>query len=287
MNGIKRIFGNKVVVSIVGLILVVGLLYFSYSKAVSSATTPVSVCVATQTIQPRTKITTAMVKTVDVPGNATSSNVIRSCSLVTNKYSNYNTMIPAGSMFYNETVIEEAELPDAAFLDIKEGDVAYNFPVTMNSTYGNSLYPGKKMDIYMKVIDENGQVKVGRLFRDIKIAAVKDSSGRNVFEVSDNSRTPAFIIFGLSCDYYNLLKKASYLSAYSVELFPVPSNMNIDVEDTEVSVTSKQLEDFVRSHTVANDEAEFLECVVADTEDEEITPSTDADQDTETDQATE
>ena len=264
MSGIVNFFKNKIVVTIIGVILIVGILYFGYTTAINKSTEPITMWVASQTIQPRTLITDDMIRQVSVPGSYVGSNIIRSKDKIVGRYSNYNTLIPEGSMFYDTTVINKEDLPDAAFVNIPAGQVAYNFPVTMESTYGNSIYPGNKIDIYMKINNENGDVMVGRLFKNITVAAVKDSSGANVFEVSDNSRTPSFIIFGLTCEYYNLLKKASYLDAYSVELYPVPSGTNTSNTELETTVTSTKLEKFVLSHTVVNDQSEFDECKVID-----------------------
>ena len=38
----------------------------------------------------------------------------------------------------------------------------------METTYGNSIYPGNYIDIYMKAINENGQLMVGKLVENIK-----------------------------------------------------------------------------------------------------------------------
>ena len=37
-----------------------------------------------------------------------------------------------------------------AFAKVKSGEVVYNFPVDMESTYGNSIFPGNKIDIYIE-----------------------------------------------------------------------------------------------------------------------------------------
>src|SRR5574344_1845864 len=195
---IKKFFQNKNTVTIIGVILILGILYFSYNNQIKKATTPVRVPVAKQTIQPKTLITKDMIEYISMPSIGVSSNVITATSLIVGKYSNYNTTIPSGSMFYKDVMVNAEDLPDNAFTEVKDGEVPFNFPVSMDTTYGNSIFPKNKIDIYMKATDETGKVMVGKLIENIEVLAVKDSSGRNVFENSDEARTPAFLIFGVS-----------------------------------------------------------------------------------------
>ncbi len=251
---LQKFFKNKNTVTILGVIAIIIVLFFGYRYQIKSQVNPVSgIPVASQTIQPRTKITREMIDYVDVAPIVLQSNVIRKAQEVIGRYSNYNTVIPQGSMFYQGTVVKESDLPDSAFVDVAEGEVPYNFPVNIETTYGNSIYPGNYIDIYMKGENESGVLMVGKLVENVKVLAVKDASGRHVFENSDESRTPAFLIFGLTPQINILLRKASYMSSYSVELFPVPHGVTITEPDSTY-VTSKTLEDFINAHTVANDE---------------------------------
>ena len=252
----KRFIKNKNTVTILGVVLVIGILFFGYRYQIKKATNPVTgIPVATVTIQPRTQITSDMVETISVAPILLQKNVYRTKASVVGKYTNYNTVIPAGSLFYNETLTTESELPDSALMNLEDGQVPYNFPVTMQSTYYNSIYPGNYIDIYMKAVNENGTLMVGKLIENIKVLAVKDSQGRHVFENSEESRTPAALIFGVSEELNILLRKASYMSSFSVVLFPVPHGVNGATEVPEATVVSSQtLKDFINANTVPNDE---------------------------------
>ena len=254
MMAIKRFFKNKNTVTILGVIAIILILFFGYRYQINKAVSPVkNIPVAAVTIQPRTKITSDMISYINVAPIVLQSNVIRSANAVIGKYSNYNTVIPKGSMFYSNVLVNEEDLPDSAFVDVPAGQVPYNFPVTMNSTYGNSIFPGNYIDIYMKAYNEQGKLMVGKLFENIKVLAVKDSSGKHVFENSDEERVPAFLIFGLSPEHNILLRKASYMSSYSVVLFPVPHGASVDTEGSTM-VSSQTLQNFINANTVANDE---------------------------------
>ena len=158
-------------------------------------------------------------------------------------------------MFYKDTLISESELPDAALIKLESGQVPYNFPVNMAMTYYNSIYPDNYIDIYMKAVNENGTLMVGKLIENVKVLAVKDSQGRHVLENSEETRTPAVLIFGVSDELNILLRKASYMSSFSVVLFPVPHGVNGAAEVTgATAVSSQTLKDFINANTVPNDE---------------------------------
>ena len=250
MASAKKFFKNKNVVTIFGVVIILVLLYIGYSTQINNAVEPVQVPVATQTIQPRTEITDDMVQLIDMPNVSLSDNVIRSTSQIVGKYSNVNSVIPEGSMFYTDTVIDEEELPDAAFAKVKAGEVVYNFPVDMESTYGNSIFPGNKIDIWMKVGDgDDEKIMIGKLIENIEVLAVKDSSGRAVFENTSDSRTPSMMIFGLKYNLYTILRKASYMDSLGVELYPVPHGGEV-TEEGATQVSTQQLVDYIDAHSV-------------------------------------
>ncbi len=249
LEKLKRFITNKNTVTIIGLLLIIGILYFVYNDRIKKATNPVSIPVAKVTIQPKTLITREMIEYISVPSVAVKKNTITSINSIVGKYSNYNTMIPAGSMFYTDTLITKDELPDTALMDVKEGEVLYNFPVTMNTSYQNSIMPGSKVDIYMKAVNDERVLMVGKLIENVEVLAVKTSDGLNVFEDTSERRTPAYIFFGVSPEIHILLRKASYMSNYSVVLFPVPHGTNYTTEEG-TRVSTDELKEFINSHTV-------------------------------------
>lgn len=252
MNGdfltkLKRFFKNKNTITIVGVAAVLGLLYWGYSMQVKSSVNPVKVPVAAVTIQPRTLITNDMVTYIDVPYIAVSDNAYNSGIAVVGKYTAVNTVIPKGSMFYFDTVVDKNALPDAAFFDIKDGYIPYMFNVSLNSTYGNSIYPKSKIDIYMKANDVDGKIMIGKLLQDVEVVAVKDDSGLDVFEDSSTTRSPAYLIFGLEEEYHILLRKASYIS--DIDLIPVPHGGTVK-HDGDIEYGIEALVEYINSKSV-------------------------------------
>ena len=249
MNGLKRFVSNKNTVTIIGVVLVLLLLYWGYSQQVNSAVKPVTVPVASQIIQPRTQITADMITNIEISEIAVLDNVYRNSNTVIGMYSNVNTQIPKNSMFYKESLIEKENLPDSAFFELSIDEIPYLFSVTLESTFGNAIYPGSKIDIYMKAVDEDNKVMVGKLLADVEVLAVKDSAGNDVFENSESGATPSYLVFGLPDDIHILLRKASYLSTNSVDLFPVPHGGTVPSEG-EIRVTTEYLKNFINDKTV-------------------------------------
>lgn len=250
LNKLKQFFKNKNVVTVIGVVLIVLILFGGYQWQINQATAPERIPVATQNIQPRTEITKDMIEYVEIPKNAISENVVKNENLIIGKYSNINSVIPEGSMFYTDVLIEKKELPDIAFVKVKDGEIVYNFSVNMNSTYGNSIFPGNYIDIYMKA-EENGKVMIGKLIENIEVLSVKDSSGQPVFESTTENRTPSMLIFGLPSEMYFIAKKASYMSGspYNVELYPVPHGGSY-TEEGATQVSTQYLKDYINANTI-------------------------------------
>lgn len=248
MEKLKRFFTNKNTVTIIGLLLIIGILYFVYNKQIKDATNPIRIPVAKVTIQPKTLITADMIDYISVPAVAVKKNTIRIKNSIVGKYSNYNTMIPAGSMFYTDTLITKEQLPDASIINIKEGNYLYSLPVTMATTQYNTIMPGHKVDIYMTAINDDKVLMVGTLLSNIEVLAVKTSDGLDVFENTEERRTPAAIQFEVNKENYDLLVAASKLSAYSITLVPRVPGLSSMPTDGGTVVSTTELKEFINAH---------------------------------------
>ena len=244
----KKFLGNKNTVTILGVILCLVILYIGYNYRINSKVELVAVPYAKQTIQPRTYITDDMIGTMNVPKSFLVGNYYTTTKSIVGKYSNYNTMIAKGSLFYTDLVVEEKDLPDSAFSGVPEGYTVINYPVTIASTYANSMAPGSHINIYYKSLNDDGEVMFGKFISNIEVLDVKDSSGRHVFENSDEARTPAYMLFAVPEETHLLLRKALYLTDYDVELLLIPNTATLS-EDQKVTVSSLQIEEFINSKT--------------------------------------
>mgnify|MGYP004462881475 CR=1 FL=1 len=247
---LKKFMGNKNTVTIVGVLICILVLYFGYNYRVNKAVKMVRVPYALETIQPKTKITSEMIGYMEVPesfeGNYYTYGDINS---LIGKYSSYNTIIPAGSLFYDEFVITEDKIPDAVFYNVKKGYVVDNYKVGMDTTYANSIMPDSLIDIYVKY-NNNGKVSYGKFFENVSVLAVKDGSGANVFENTEESRTPAYMFLSLPKTQYYAFKLLQYardeFSDYGIEIVIVPNTQEYTAENEgAVKVSSNDILAFV------------------------------------------
>ena len=246
MKGLNKFLKNKNTVTILGILVCVLILYIGYNIRINQKTTLVTVYYAKETIQPKTQIKEEMVGSTQVPISFIKGAYYKNYNDIVGKYSNYNTMIAEGSLFYNDLLVEEASLPDAVFYDVNEGERVVSFPVTTESTYGNAIMPGNVVDVYVKLVQDDGKLVYGEFYENIEVLAVKDSSGKNVFESTDESRSPSYIYFSLEEAKYLLFSSLNYLEGNDIEVVLVPNTMKFDAEDpTATEVTSDYLYDFV------------------------------------------
>lgn len=264
MNGLKKFLSNKNTVTVVGVVLAVLVLYIGYNMRVKSAINPVAVPYAKQTINPGTQITEDMIGIMEVPPAMLKGNVITNKGNVVDKYSNDDSIIPEGSLFYTRSVVEKEQLHSSVILDYPKGYVLYNMAVDAASTYGNSVYPGNYIDIYLKAVNritdnsavtaDADKIMLGKLIENVKVLAVKDSSGQSVFSNLDENRTPAMIVFAVPEEYYILLKKAEFLRTYDSTLIPVPTNESLKEKPGTVSISSNDLKDWINRVTIWTDQ---------------------------------
>ena len=235
---LKNLLANKNVVTILGVILIVVVLYAFYNWRVNEAINPIHVPYAKVTIGPRTEITPEMIDYVDIQQISIKGNVLTNVNnpdqpkKIIGRYTNVNCTIPAGSLFYDEALVLFEELPDSFLIDMPEGMVAYNFNVTTMSTYGNSIYPGNYVDVYFKGVEENDKIILGKLVSNVKTLAVKDSSGQHVFENTQENREPSQIIFAVTEEMSELLRTAEYIN--NAELILVPTNVGYKADSDKI-----------------------------------------------------
>lgn len=264
--GLKRFFTNKNVVTVLGVILVLVILYFGYSSSIKKQTNPVSVPVAADTIIAKQKITAEDVTYIQVASSMLSEGVARSGADVIGKHANINVTIPKGSMFYKDWLVDEKKIPGNWIeqLNYEKGELGYYMSVNVENTLGNNVLPDTYIDIYMAATDENGTVMFGKLLKNIKVLVVHDGSGNDVFADTTSIGSPSKIGFAVSPDLYKLLKKAEYLN---VELVIAPRGSTVPSEDY-IIVTSATLRDYIDAQTITIEDD-----IIVDVEDpnEEIT----------------
>ena len=94
------------------------------------------------------------------------------------------------------------------------------------------------------------KVTFGKLLENVKVLAVRDSNGKNVFANVDENSVPSQLIFAVPQEYYLLLKKAEYLRSFNTELLPVPTAESLKSNPGDLKLTSDSLKQFINDNTV-------------------------------------
>lgn len=160
-------------------------------------------------------------------------------------YVNSGSYISEGSFFYSSQIVTKSELPNSVFDDIPEGYTLYYLSVDYISSYGNSFYPGDKIDLYVSFTNDAGILYFSKLFESVEILAVRTSTNEDIY-ASSSVGEPALILFALSDEYYSLLMRASYIEG--IEIIPVPVNQ-VYSSESGVSIGSDYIESIINSST--------------------------------------
>lgn len=250
---LKNLLANKNVVTILGAVLIVVVLFAFYKWRVNQAINPISVPYAKVAIGPRTQITNDMIDYVEVQQGALKGSVLINAERdIINMYTNINTTIPEGGFFYKDLIVSFENLADSFLIDMpkdSEGNymTAYNFGVNVETTYGNSIYPGNYVDIYYRVV-EGDKVLYGKLASNVKTLAVKDASGNHVFENITENRTPSQIILAVTEELSSLLRVAESISESDLILVPTNIIYRPDYESTKDTIVTAVSDEDIKGY---------------------------------------
>lgn len=254
--GIKKFITNKNTITIIAILGSLFLLYWAYNKRISVATQPVAVPYAISEIGPNTEITNDMISTKKVPGGIVGDCVVKNVSDIVGKYVSNDAVIPAGSVFYicentksetKSTIKSWENLKHSVYADIPDGNTIVALPVSLESTYGNSIFPGNYIDLYYQDTNVDGKLMLQKFIESIKVLAVTDANGDNIFETNTVLNEPAYLIFSVSEDMHLLLRKASYLSG---TIFPVPRNKEYSNNPKPTKIVCSYIKDYILEQTV-------------------------------------
>lgn len=252
--GIKRFFKNKNTVTIFAILLSVGILFWAYNDRIKSATQPVSVPYATRALAPRTLITKDMISTRQVPGGVVkNSKVLLSSLNIVGKYVANDSVIPNGGLFYEDMVVNWEDIPSSLYSDIPDGYTIYLLSVDMEKTYGNSIFPGNYIDLYYKGSDDakhNNKLIYSKFIESIRVLAVVDNNGNNVFETDGDPLSPSYLVFSVPDDIYVLLLKAG-----QNHLIPVQRNYKYseNPKPTQIYPDNSRIQELIEDNSISDE----------------------------------
>lgn len=246
---LKEILNNKntktTLIVFVGIIA----LYAVYNWRVNEATKLVQVPYASKELNSRNEITSDTVAYIEVPKSllTKAKNVKTNGYEVVGKFVNYGYTIPKYSLFYDDALLTTSAKPESEFANIPSGYTVFSLDVDFDSTYGNSIYPGNYIDLYVKISDRSSssdKIIFGRLIKGIKVMAVYDAEGNDVFESSSESRKPKYMWFAVPEDLYQLLMKATSDNV-NADIMPIPRNSSYSAEERTPEIDSTYIQNYI------------------------------------------
>ena len=247
---IKRFLGNKNTVTILCVLGGILVLYIGYNWRVSSATEPVRIPYAKNTLSSRHVITSDDIGYMEVASTVVSKmrNVIRASNLLVGQEVAYGNVIQQNSFFF-EGDVEDPSInqgTSALLSNIQDGYTLVYLDVDLHTTYGNAIYPGNYIDLWFEGTDENRRFMYGKFIQSIQVLDVTDRDGNSVFETGSESRTPDQLLFAVPDELKSLLEKAKLVG----ELVPVPRNKSYSENPGATEVSSSYLENYILAQSV-------------------------------------
>ena len=247
LKNIKNALLNRNTVTILAVLAGVVVLWFFYNMTVNNAINPQRVPVATRDITAKEMITSEDFEYVEInSGFLESANIITNASQLVGYYVKNETSIVEGAMFYREQVVERSELKEREQETLPDGYTIYWLQVDNTSTYANSIYPGDKIDLWLKA-EVDGQFIYDEFINSIEVVSVKDSSGANVFDTQTSSE-PAWLSFAVTFEMAEYLELIDRITENRMEVYPVPRNKLYTTEGAEVSYSNELLLQMIDSY---------------------------------------
>ena len=247
---ITNILKNKNTLTILVVLAGIVMIYAVYNNRIKQATELVTVPYAKKEINSRNEIKNEDVATMSVPKSLLdrNKNVITNKAYIIGKYVNYGYTVPQYSLFYSEDILTSVANPGSEFDKLPQGYTAFNLEVDFDSTYGNSIYPGNYIDLYVKFKDKDSdKIIFGRLIKGIKVMSVYDSAGNDVFESSSEARKPKYMFFAVPDDILKLLQNALDIGG---TILPIPRNASYSEDERAAEINNKYLQNYINSRAI-------------------------------------
>lgn len=259
----KKFLSNKNTITILGVLIGIVVLYAGYNWRITKSIQPVKVPYSSVTLLNGTKITEDIIQYASVPKDMISSmgNLLTDVSQIRGMLVSYDSKIPQNGFFFKDNLITEDQMPDSIFSNIPDGYTIYDMKVSISEAYGNSIFPEDLIDVYMsaKVEDDDGKLVYGRFIKQIKVLAVKDRNGKNVFADKDNPTETEHLMFAVPENLFLLLKKAEKLG---IDLEPIPRNDSYSKGAGATELSSDELQAMIinQTHILQNECTDLTIC---------------------------
>lgn len=250
---IKRFISNPNTMTFLLVIVLIVVVYFVYNSLVNRAVSPVTLPFASELLSEETEITNEVISTIKLSGTFVTSsgqNLVQNKNQILGKYVATGYQVPQNSFFYKSAITDETNTNKGVAEDIPDGYTTFTLDVDFHKTYGCSIMPGNYIDIYFKAMSDEGNKVIYDLFiKSIRVEAVLDNDGNNVFTHTkdDEEPKPALLVFAVPNNYKALLETAQLISSNSIELIPIPRNSGYSENPEETTIANEEIERFILS----------------------------------------
>lgn len=247
MVPIKKFLSNKNTITILGVLIGVVVLYVGYNWRVTKSIQPISVPISASTMIAGTRIDETNIGYTEIPKDVISNmdNIITNVADIKGKIVAYDSKIPQNGFFFTENVMKEEEMPDSLFSNIQDGYTILPFEVDNSTTYGNAIFPGNTIDLYLSG-DVDGQVLYARFISSIQVLSVRDEDGKDVFLDRYNPGEPSVMSFAVP-EYLYLLLMRAQLTGFEITLVARNASYTENAEPT--TIVSEELETLIKNKT--------------------------------------
>ena len=248
---IKRFVGNKNTVTILAVIAGIIVLWYFYNYRVNQAITTIQVPYSISGVDSSKKIDTSDVGYKDLTQSTLKNNdIVTNITALDGKYICTGDSVAANDFFYESQLCDKKELKNFIYDELADDEKLYTLSVDFKDTYADSIMPGDYIDLYLRATDDNDKVIFGPLIESIRVLAVRDSSGRDLFWDSEAGNTAA-LLFGVSDNLHKLLNVAEDISGYSIKIIPVPRSSSYTANPGETRMVSDELYNFIMSKSAS------------------------------------
>ena len=239
---LKRFIQNKNTVTILAVLAGIIILWYFYNYRVNQAITTIKVPYARERIDTNKPIETDNIDYMEITQSTLKDNdIVQNVDELTDKYVCMGTSIPKNGFFHKSQICDKEELPNSVLENVEDGYTLFSLPVTMETTYANSITPHDYIDLQMSARDDSGTIIFGKLIESIEVQEVRDGSGKNVFWDS-SAGDPASLLFIVPDDYANLLNIAKMIN---VTIVPVLRGASYTQNPGETNVSSEELRAYI------------------------------------------
>ncbi|WP_121616784.1 RcpC/CpaB family pilus assembly protein [Virgibacillus halodenitrificans] len=261
----NKFFFRRVLALIVAAIAVVAV-YFYTNSAIETEVNPTKVVITTQDIPPHSEIKAEMVQEVEVPRKALGQEnpYAAKADDIVGKWTVEGYGIPAKGFINTKKILPKELLPDSGLLELQDGEYAFSTQVDLETSHGNTIKPGTKVDLYLaadfdkkgltddmiesqgwessKNFMDNKVFFFGRVAADARVVEVKDNRGNKVFTPEQYTEDPdnpnsknkqqvaKMYTVAVNLDQLQLVNKASLIG----DIVPIVSGTSYNEVSVEV-----------------------------------------------------